>query len=126
MVTYGTNGARIITPDDEGKLSGVWELPGFGHSVGICEGSTVRLAVGGCEQVQMFVDERRDLWAVENAGGMPKATNLGYRNVFGSATNIMVHYDPGEQAFYFTGDNDFAYRLPIGGGLSKTRFIPTT
>jgi hypothetical protein len=123
MIAYGTNGVRLIRPDGG---YGNFDLPGFAQNVGLCEGTTVRLAVGGNEQTQMFVDERRDLWAVENQGGVPQATNLGYRNIFGSATNVMVHHDPGENEFYFTGDSDFAYRLPVGGGLSKSPFLPTT
>jgi len=126
MMVYASNGVRMITPDGDGKLSGVQELPGFAPNVGLCSGTTVRLAVGGNENIQAFIDERRDLWVVEGGGGLPKATNLGYRNVFASATNIMVHYDAGENEFYFTGDSDFAYRLPIGGGMSKAPMLPTT
>lgn len=125
MVVYGTNGVNVIScPPME---VGVHQLPGFGTGVGVCEGTTVRLAVGGNEQVHAFVDERRDLWLVENNGGMPKATNLGYRHIFAAASNIMVHYDAGENEFYFTASTtDWAYRLPIGGGLSKSPFVPTT
>lgn len=126
MMVYASNGVRMITPDGDGKLSGVQELPGFAPNVGLCSGTTVRLAVGGNENIQAFIDERRDLWVVEGGGGLPKATNLGYRNVFASATNILVHYDAGENEFYFTGGSDFAYRLPIGGGMSKSPFLPTT
>lgn len=122
MIAYASNGVRVITP----PTYGIHELPGFGQNVGLCSGSSVRLAVGGNEQTQMFVDERRDLWVVENNGGMPQARKLGYRNIFDSATNLLVHHDAGENEFYFTGDSEFAYRLPVGGGMSKSPMLPTT
>lgn len=127
MVAYTQTGVHSLVPVDTGEVStfGLQEVAGFGHHVGVKQGSSVRASAGGCEQVHAMIDEANDLWILTPERGGVKAEKRGYRNLFSQHANWLVHYDPSEREFHFTSDTR-SYRLGESGNMSLDSNLPTT
>lgn len=127
MVVYSETGVHSLVPVETNEVStfGLREIDGFGHMIGVNGGTDVRAAAGGNEQIQAFIDEANDLWILTPSGTGVKAEKRGFRHIFSTGTDWMVHYDASEREFHFSSD-DRCYRLGETGALSRSNQIPTT
>lgn len=128
MVVYSADGIHTLVPynDELVKTFGHREVVKYGHRMGVKQGTNTRAAAGGNEQVQAFIAENSDLYMLMPDGQGAQSEYLGYRHIFNSGDDWLVHYDPSDREFHFSA-SDRCYRLRAdGNGLVRAPQIPTS
>lgn len=96
VMVYGEDGVAALTlfPGD-GDVPPTYGL----KELGIRTGIKSRDAVGGDEKGHVYVDAKGTLCAV---GASLEPVRLGYQDIFGGLSNLIISHDPVENEFYIS------------------------